>query len=97
MRSIIPETLAPTRRDRVLRVACVLALVGLGFMVWSVLQPTWMPVMLGLTLGQAIGTLSFASYLIVLIADLGIRRRLKEHEDRRAREQALEAEASKRT
>jgi hypothetical protein len=88
VRSLIPESLAPTRRDRVLRVACVMALVGLAFMVWSVLQPTWMPVMLGLTLGQLIGTLSFASYLVVLIADLGIRRRLREHEERRAREQA---------
>lgn len=83
---IIPDSMPPTRRDRTLRVACVLAMIGLAFMVWSLLHPSWMPVVLGLTLGQAIGTLSFGLYLIVLITDLGIRRRMREHEERLARE-----------
>ena len=82
-----------SRRERTLRLACVLAMIGLAFMVWSVLHPSWAPVMLGLTLGQLIGTLSFAMYLIVLVADLGVRRRLAEHEKRRARgEPAVEVE-----
>lgn len=72
-----------TRRDRVLRFASFFALIGLGLMVWSVLDPRWMPVMLGLTLGQLIGTTSFGLYLIVVAADLGIRRRM--HRETQAR------------
>lgn len=82
-----PQTSRTTRRDRTLRIASVLALIGLGLMVWSVLHPSWFPVVLGLSVGQAIGTLSFALYLVVLVADLGVRRRLKEHEERKTKTQ----------
>jgi hypothetical protein len=74
----------PTRRDRILRFASGFALLGLGLMTWSVLDPRWVPVMLGLSLGQAIGTTSFALYLLVVAADLGIRRRL--HKEKLASE-----------
>jgi hypothetical protein len=35
-----------------LRTSAVLTLVGLGLMVWSMLQPTPLPVMLAMTVGQ---------------------------------------------
>jgi hypothetical protein len=54
----------------------VLALVGLALMLWGLVDPHAMPVLVGLTIGQAIGTGSFLLFLIVIAADLHIRRRL---------------------
>jgi hypothetical protein len=53
-----------------LRLAAVLTLVGLGLMVWSILVPTPLPVMLAMTVGQAVGTLAFALYLYVVVREL---------------------------
>lgn len=53
-----------------LRVACVLTLVGLALMTWSMLQPTWFPVMLAMTLGQLIGTVAFAMFAFRIVGDL---------------------------
>jgi hypothetical protein len=58
------------RANLILRGAAVLALVGLVCMVWSVVQPTPLPVMLAMTVGQGAGTLSFLMFLLVVIADL---------------------------
>lgn len=66
-----------SRRERALRIASVLALVGLALMVWSVVDPTPFPVILGLSVGQGIGTLSFLLYLVVIAADLGVRGKLR--------------------
>lgn len=57
-------------RVKLLRIAAVLALIGLAFMVWAVLAPTPMPVVLAMTVGQGAGTLSFVIYLLVVIADM---------------------------
>jgi hypothetical protein len=54
----------------VLRAACILALIGLSLMVWSVLEPTPMPVMVAMSLGQVFGTLSLVTFLVVVVADL---------------------------
>lgn len=54
----------------VLRIAAGLALFGLVFMCWAVLQPTPMPVILAMSVGQGAGTLSFLMFLFVVIADL---------------------------
>ncbi len=54
----------------VLRLAAVLTLVGLALMVWSLLQPTPLPVMLAMTVGQGLGTLAFAAYLVIVIGTL---------------------------
>ena len=62
--------------DAILRVACVMALVALPLMVWSVFSPTVWPVMLALSLGQGIGTLSFLLFLVVIARDLNVRRKL---------------------
>jgi hypothetical protein len=59
--------------ERILRGACVLALVGIGLMVWSLLQPTPMPVLVAMSAGQVLGTLSLFAYLCVVVADLRAR------------------------
>lgn len=53
-----------------LRIACVLTLVGLALMTWSLLQPTWIPVMLAMTLGQMIGTVAFGIFAFRIVGDL---------------------------
>lgn len=62
----------------ILRVAAVMALVGLALMVWSVLQPTPMPVILAMSVGQGIGSLSFLLFLWVVIRDLRRKKVLEE-------------------
>lgn len=61
-------------RHLTLRVAAVLTLVALALMVWSVLVPTVMPVMVAMSVGQAIGTAAFAAYGWVVFHDLFKRR-----------------------
>jgi peptidoglycan/LPS O-acetylase OafA/YrhL len=53
-----------------LRIAAVLTLIGLALMVWSMLVPTPLPVMLAMTVGQAIGTAAFGLYLLVVVREL---------------------------
>jgi hypothetical protein len=53
-----------------LRVSALLTLVGLALMLWSLVVPTPLPVMLAMTVGQAIGTLAFGIYLYVVVRDL---------------------------
>jgi peptidoglycan/LPS O-acetylase OafA/YrhL len=50
-----------------LRVSALLTLIGLGFMVWSMIEPTPLPVMLAMSVGQALGTLAFGIYLYVVV------------------------------
>ena len=66
---------------RVLMVACCLCLVALGLMVWSLVSPTVMSVMVAMSVGQVIGTLSLVLYLWVVIADLRRARVLGERKD----------------
>lgn len=63
--------------ERLIRVACVLALVGLALMTWSVVDPRVWPVLVALSAGQVIGTLSLLLYAIVVIRDLGVLRRIR--------------------
>jgi hypothetical protein len=65
------------RSEQLLRLAALLALVGLGLVAWSVLDPRPAPVLLGLTVGQAFGVLSFLLFAGVVAADLGLQRRLR--------------------
>jgi hypothetical protein len=57
-------------RSRALTVSAALTILGLAFMVWSLVVPTPLPVMLAMTVGQVIGTAAFALYLFVVIRDL---------------------------
>lgn len=70
---------------RWLRVSALLTLLALALMVWSVLQPTPLPVMLAMSVGQGLGTLAFALYGWVVFLDLRrIRRLAREAEDAKA-------------
>lgn len=57
--------------------ACVMALVGLALMLWSVFSPTVWPIMIAVSLGQVIGTASFALFLLVVARDLQVERALR--------------------
>jgi hypothetical protein len=55
---------------KLVRAASVLALVGLALFVWSVLDPRPVPVVVAMSVGQGIGTLSFLLYLAAVLIDL---------------------------
>ena len=55
---------------RVLNAACVCALVALALMVWSLLDPTPMPVLVAMSAGQVLGTISLLAFLAVVVVDL---------------------------
>lgn len=82
-----------TRRG-LLDVACVFALVALGLIVWSVLDPRPVPVILAMSVAQGIGTVSFAAYLWLVVDDLR-REALRRESPRHRRQRALEEEAEK--
>jgi hypothetical protein len=54
----------------VLQVASALALIALGLIVWSLVDPGPIPVILAMSVAQGIGTLSFAAFLLVVVRDL---------------------------
>ena len=62
--------------ERLLRIACVLALIALPLMIWSLFDPTVWPVLVALSLGQGLGTLSFLMLLVAVARDLQLRRKL---------------------
>jgi len=53
--------------SRLVELACVLALIGLVAMVWSILDPRPVPVFVAMSVGQAIGTLSLFLFVFVLV------------------------------
>ncbi len=55
---------------RVMTLACALALFALGLIVWSLLDPRPIPVIVAMSVGQVLGTLSFAAFLIVVVGDV---------------------------
>jgi preprotein translocase subunit SecF len=67
--------------ETLIRVACLMALVALPLMVWSVFSPTVWPVLVALSVGQGIGTLSFVLFLVVVARDLGVKKKLATEED----------------
>ena len=60
-----------------LRISSGLTLLALALMVWSVFQPTPMPVMLAMSVGQALGTGAFALLGLVILIDLRRSRRIR--------------------
>jgi len=54
---------------QLVRGACVLALLALCLVCWSVLQPRPIPVILAMSAGHAIGGTAFACYLLAVILD----------------------------
>lgn len=61
--------------SKLLRQSAFMTLIALGLMVWSMLQPTPMPVMLAMSLAQLLGTVAFALYGYVIVKDLRRARR----------------------
>lgn len=53
-----------------LRIASVLAILGLALMVWGTVDQTPLPVILAMSVGQGFGILSFLLYLVVVVIDL---------------------------
>jgi hypothetical protein len=72
--------LSPRLARLALTASCSCALLALALMVWSVLDPRPLPVVVAMSVGQAIGTLSLLLYLVVVGFDL--RRRLADDEKR---------------
>jgi len=58
-----------------LRAACVLTLIALALMVWSLFDPTLIPVLVGMSLAQVFGTIAFAIFGVVVFLDLSRKRR----------------------
>lgn len=66
----IVKRITRVRPTSLLRAASVLTLLALALMVWSMLDPTPLPVMLAMSLGQVFGTLAFAMYGLAVYKDL---------------------------
>jgi hypothetical protein len=52
-----------------IRVACVLALGGLAVMAFAVISRRALPVMLGMSLGHALGGVALACYVLAIVID----------------------------
>lgn len=63
--------------EGLVRAAAILGLVALPLIVWSVFDPTVWPLMIALTVGQGIGSLSLLLFVVAVIRDLDIVRRLR--------------------
>ena len=66
----IEKFLDNASRSRLMVYACVLGLIGLALMTWSLFDQGWIPVMAAMSVGQGIGTLSFALFLVIVLIDL---------------------------
>ena len=69
------------RAHKVIVVACGLCLIALALIVWSLFSPTVLSVMVAMSVGQALGTVSLVLYLWAVIADLLRARVLGEKRD----------------
>ena len=70
LRAKIEKFLDIASRSGLMVWACVLGLIGLALMSWSLFDQGWIPVMMAMSVGQGIGTLSFALFLVIVIIDL---------------------------
>jgi len=64
---------------KLLYASAILTLIALGLMVWSLFQPTPLPVMVAMSVGQGLGTAAFAAYGYVVVR--GILRLRREKRD----------------
>ncbi|HEX8792413.1 MAG TPA: hypothetical protein VF765_15800 [Polyangiaceae bacterium] len=61
--------MASKRMHQLLAIACVCALAALALMSWQLFDPYAFPVIIGMSVGQALGTASFVAYALVVLAD----------------------------
>jgi hypothetical protein len=57
------------RTGGILVAAAIMTLIGLALMVWSMAQPTPMPVILAMSVGQGLGILAFLLFGVVVLVD----------------------------
>ena len=57
-------------RSKLMVYACVLGLIALALMSWSLFDQGWIPIMAAMSVGQGIGTLSFGLFLVIVFIDL---------------------------
>lgn len=55
---------------RILTMACMLALLALALIVWSLVDPRPIPVIVAMSVGQVLGTLSFGAFIMVVARDV---------------------------
>ena len=55
--------------EKLIRVACYLAIVSLLVMIWSVLDAAALPVVLGMSVGQGLGVIAFLCFLLAVLGD----------------------------
>jgi len=55
--------------DTLLAGACWLALLAVGLMSWSLFDPRPLPVVVAMSVGQVLGTLSLLSFVFVVFVD----------------------------
>jgi hypothetical protein len=67
----------PPRVATMLRVSAVLTLVGLALMVWSMLEPTPMPVILAMSVGQGLGVVALVLFGVSVLIDQVRKQRVK--------------------
>jgi len=71
-------SLAPRTFPRLIAASCALGLAAIALMVWSVVDPRPLQVILAMSVGQVLGTLSLAIFVFVVVADLRRTRRALE-------------------
>ena len=62
--------MSPNRRDLFLRVAAVSALLALAMMVWALLDSSPFAMIVSMSAGQGLGTISLLGWSIVAMSDL---------------------------
>ena len=85
MKKLFAKTVERARRVKMptlLRFSAAFTIIGLVLMVWSLLQPTPLPVMLAMSVGQMFGTAAFVLYLISIVIDLRRVRRARRDSQR---------------
>lgn len=70
LKAKVQRFLDTASRRRLMVWACILGLIGLALMSWSLFDQGWIPVMMAMSVGQGIGTLSFVLFLVVVLIDL---------------------------
>jgi hypothetical protein len=66
--ALAPTALQRLGPRRLIVVACLSSLSALALMVWSVLDPTPLPVMVVMSIGQVLGTLGLVCYVAAVVA-----------------------------
>ncbi len=67
--------MATKRMLKLLVVACSCALASLALMTWQLFNPRAFPIIVGMSVGQLLGTASFAAYGLVVLVDYRAMRR----------------------